>query len=164
MVAFSAEKRSLFRRFSANPGEFIRPPWSVDEYLFVENCQNCNACSETCPENIIQLDSRKQPILNFHNGECTFCADCVSVCENGALLKTTDDALPWNAVVMLNHGCLSEQKTLCRSCGEVCEHEALRFPLSVGGIVSPEINQEECNGCGACIAICPTRALEIRYQ
>jgi len=65
---------------------------------------------------------------------------------------------------MLNQGCLSEKNTLCRSCGEVCEHEALRFPLSVRGIVSPEINLEKCNGCGACIAICPTRALEIRYQ
>ncbi|MCP4271503.1 MAG: ferredoxin-type protein NapF [Gammaproteobacteria bacterium] len=164
MVAFSAEKRSLFRRFSARSGDNIRPPWSVDEYQFVESCQDCKACSETCPENIIQLDSRQQPVLNFHKGECTFCADCISVCEKGALYKATDDALPWNAIVMLNRGCLSEQNTLCRSCGEVCEHEVLRFPLSAGGIVSPEINEEKCNGCGACIAICPTRALEIRYQ
>jgi len=164
MVAFSANKRALFRKLSTNADDVIRPPWSVDEYLFVEICRNCNACQDACPESIIQFDSRNQPFVNFHQGECSFCADCVSVCENAALLKVNEDALPWTAKVVLKNGCLSEQNTLCRSCGDVCDHDALHFPLSVRGIVSPEINKAKCNGCGACISICPTRALEICYQ
>jgi len=164
MVAFNANKRAFFRKLASQNRNSIRPPWSVDEYQFVEACRDCSACLEICPESIIEFDSRMQPRINFHKGECIFCADCVSVCQSGALQKTTEDAWPWIASVTLIKACLAEQNTLCRSCGEVCEHEALGFPLRAGGIARPEINHEKCSGCGACVAICPTRALEIAYQ
>jgi len=164
MTAFSASKRALFRGRIARNSDYLRPPWAIDEYHFVDSCQDCTACLKACTENIIQLDSRQQPIINFQQGECTFCGDCLSACETGALLKTSESQQPWTATVVLGPDCLSEQKTLCRSCGEVCEHRAIHFPLSVQGIVSPEINTEKCNGCGACIAICPTQALNVYYQ
>ena len=163
MTGFSTSKRKLFRRFTSGAPEFLRPPWAVDEYQFVDICRDCKACVEACAESIIQLDNRNQPVINFQKGECIFCSDCVSACETGALSKISIDQLPWNAKVVLGQGCLSEKKTLCRSCGEVCEHQALHFPLSVQGIVSPQINNEKCNGCGACIAICPTQALNVCY-
>jgi len=112
MVAFSANKRALFRKLSTNADDVIRPPWSVDEYLFVEICRNCNACQDACPESIIQFDSRNQPFVNFHQGECSFCADCVSVCENAALLKVNEDALPWTAKVVLKM-VVCQNKTHC---------------------------------------------------
>lgn len=164
MTGFNANKRALFRRFSTINPNFLRPPWSIEEYDFVNICSNCTSCSNACPEFIIELDSRNQPIINFNKGECTFCGDCLTACESGALSKKFSDQQPWNAKVVLSSSCLAEQQTLCRSCGEVCEYRAIHFPLSVQGIVSPEINNEKCNGCGACIAICPTQALEIRYQ
>jgi len=86
------------------------------------------------------------------------------VCEVGALSRESVDEPAWLAKVMLSSGCLAEKKTLCRSCGEVCEYRAIHFPLSVQGIVSPQISREKCNGCGACVAICPTQALDVRYQ
>ena len=162
MTGFNANKGRLFRRISI-AHEFLRPPWAIDEYDFVELCKNCSACSTACPESIIDFDSRNQPIINFNKGECTFCTDCVSVCETGALSKFITDN-PWSAKVMLGNGCLAEQKTMCRSCGEVCEHRAIHFPLSASGIISPEIDTEKCTGCGACVSICPTQALNVYYQ
>ena len=164
MVAFSADKRTFFRKMAKGGGDLIRPPWSVEEYLFVELCRNCNACVEACPETIIQFDSRKQPFLNFHSGECTFCADCVTVCDTGALHKTHPDAQPWDTSVSLKQGCLSEQNTLCRSCGEVCQYDALHFPRNMTAITKPEIDTEQCIGCGACVSICPTEALDVQYH
>jgi len=162
MVTFNTSKRVLFNRIINRNPEYIRPPWAIDEYDFVDICRNCKACLEVCPESIIELDSRNQPIINFQKGECTFCSDCVSVCESGALSKLSNQALPWYAKVELSEGCLAVKDILCRSCGEVCEHRAIHFPLTAKGIVSPEINREKCNGCGACIAICPTQALIVR--
>jgi len=163
MTGFNANKRALFRRFTTNSPEFLRPPWAVEEYDFVDTCRDCKACAIACPESIIDFDSRNQPIINFQKGECTFCAECLSVCASGALSKQSSEQQPWNAKVQLNPGCLSEKNTLCRSCGEVCEYRAIHFPLSVQGIVSPVINSEKCNGCGACVAICPTQALQVHY-
>jgi len=164
MTGFSASKRALFRRITTRNPEYLRPPWAVDEYTFVDICRDCASCIESCSESIIQLDQRNQPFINFNNGECTFCGDCVSVCKTGALSRSLIDEQPWNAKVILGKGCLSENKTLCRSCGEVCEHGAIHFPLSIEGIVSPEINSKKCNGCGACIAICPGHALNVCYS
>ena len=163
MAAFSTSKRALFKRITTGSYEFLRPPWALDEYNFVDICRNCKACLEACPESIIQLDSRNQPIINFQKGECTFCSDCLTVCESGALAKVPNKALPWDAKVDLKKGCLAEQNILCRSCGEICEHRAIHFPISAKGIVNPEINREKCNGCGACIAKCPTQVLIVRY-
>jgi ferredoxin-type protein NapF len=50
---------------------------------------------------------------------------------------------------------------VCRSCGEVCDESAIRFKLEVGGIARPLLDQEQCNGCGACFAVCPVRAVRI---
>ncbi len=163
MTGFSANKRALFRRFITENRRCLRPPWAVDEYNFAEQCRNCKACIEACPESIIQPDNNRQPFINFQKGECTFCGDCRAVCETGALSKINLDEQPWDAKVIVGSGCLSEKNTLCRSCGEACEHQALYFPLSIQGIVRPEINRDRCNGCGACIAMCPTEALEVCY-
>ena len=163
MTSFSTKKRALFRRLIGREHQ-MRPPWSIDEDDFVEFCVNCSDCISSCPESILVIDNRNQPIVNFQLGECTFCGECVEACQSGALNRVTSNDFPWNAKAVLNNDCLADKMVLCRSCGEVCEHSAIQFPPSINGIIAPEINLDSCTGCGACVSICPTDALNVSYQ
>ena len=53
----------------------IRPPWALQEDLFVEACDGCGACVDDCPQHILHL-ARGLPQVDFLQGECTFCGDC----------------------------------------------------------------------------------------
>jgi len=159
LSGFDANKRALFRRLSSNKDNPLRPPWSIDEYEFVDTCTACGDCSKACPENIIKLDPQKQPVIDFESGECTFCEKCVSSCEHGALVKRET---PWFAKATVKASCLSMNQTMCRSCGDVCEKEAINFQLSLKGVATPVIDKNGCNGCGACVSVCPTKSIEIK--
>ena len=162
MANFSDNKRALFRRLANKECNVLRPPWAIEEYDFVDSCTSCEACFNACTQKVIQLDSRKQPYIDFDKSECTFCGDCVNACESGAL--NFSKSPPWNAIASINHHCLAEQQTYCRSCGEVCETEAISFRPFSRAISKPEIKTDNCNGCGACVSICPVQAIQVSYQ
>jgi ferredoxin-type protein NapF len=52
---------------------------------------------------------------------------------------------------------------VCRSCGEVCDEGAIRFPLQRGGTAQPTLDPDTCNGCGGCIAVCPVDAIRVSH-
>ncbi len=70
---------------------------------------------------------------------------------------------PWHikASIDLNK-CLSMNATICRSCGESCDDEAIKFILELGGIAEPVLNTETCTGCGACYSVCPVQAVKLK--
>ncbi len=136
----------------------LRPPWAVEEYLFVDKCVQCGDCAKACEENIILLNEHKQPYIDFNKGECTFCEKCLHSCEAGALVESKT---PWQAIAKVTNKCLGYQQTMCRSCGEICEKGAVKFSIAPKGISIPTIESEQCNGCGACVAICPTQAIAV---
>ncbi len=138
----------------------IRPPWSVPEAYFDGICTNCGECIDVCSEKIIALGRGKLPVVDFQRGACTFCGECARVCESGALDRTR--GLPWRHKVGLYQRCLAEKGVMCRSCGDACEEEAIRFRLIVGGFARPEFDHELCTGCGGCVASCPEGAIDIR--
>ena len=37
---------------------------------------------------------------------------------------------------------------------------AIRFRLQLGGVAKPILDLESCNGCGACLSVCPTKAIK----
>jgi ferredoxin-type protein NapF len=162
MTTFNSDKRRFFKRL-ANVSNDLRPPWAASEYNFVERCTCCDSCMTSCPESIIEKDKSLRPIINFQKGECTFCGECVVSCLTDALLKDPSTVNPWNAKVMLSDGCLAQHNTLCRSCSDICEFSAIVFPISARGISPPIINLDLCNGCGACVSVCPTNALNVQY-
>lgn len=47
----------------------------------------------------------------------------------------------------------------CRRCEEVCPHDAVT--VHARGV---EINDVDCSGCGLCVQVCPSQALEPRLQ
>ncbi len=161
-------RRSLFRGKYTPSASLLLPPWSVNQASFLDLCTRCGDCISACPENILTPGSGGFPTTQFKHGECTFCGDCVSTCATGALLRTNDTA-PWHQAPAISEQCLTHKGVVCRSCGDACEPEAISFswervsnPVGSRGIATPVIDNELCNGCGACISICPNDALTMQ--
>lgn len=156
-----SRRRLLFGRSGPMGGEdAIRPPWSVETHLFAQKCTGCSACIETCPEQILILDERKLAKVDFQKGECTFCTDCATSCKDGAII-ITDLTTPWSLDISIEGKCLAMKGVECRICDDQCEVRAIRFRLTPGGVSLPQLNKDICTGCGACVAPCPTQAIEI---
>ena len=136
--------------------ESLRPPWSIDESLFTDQCQRCDACVESCETGLLVKGSGGFPEADYQKGFCTFCKKCVDACDHKALVLTS---VPWQQKPEFTNTCLAANKVFCRTCEESCEVEAIRFQLKPGGIAQPELAPELCTGCGECIADCPVQAL-----
>jgi len=143
----------------------IRPPWAVTESLFIGSCSRCGDCNAACPQGIISIGDGGYPEVSFKQGECTFCTECINVCDTGALaslkeIPVSQDA--WALDVEIKSNCLSLNAIVCRACGDNCESQAIQFKLKVGGISEPLISQDNCTGCGACVSVCPVDAVSIK--
>lgn len=139
----------------------LRPPWAKSESEFIESCTACNECRIACPEKIIVRGRAGYPLVDFKLGECVFCELCVEACPTDALEKT--EAQPWASCAEITADCVTTKGVICQSCGEHCESRAIRFIARVGEVARPQINQQSCNGCGACVAVCPVEAVEVRH-
>lgn len=160
-MAISNSKRSFIFAHTAKELPF-RPPWSLSEDDFVELCTRCGECFKECPRNIIQLGDGGFPELDFSYTGCDFCEVCVQVCEPGALKKRDFPAL--TLLANIGENCFSERGVICRSCGEICEAEAIKFKPNVGGVTRVLINTELCNGCGECVHICPAQSITMKHR
>ena len=144
----------------------FRPPWAIAEPAFTAACTRCGDCLKGCPESILAPGRGGFPEIDFRKGACSFCGDCVGACKPGAL-KREDADDPWRlgpwrpAARVSGESCLSMKGVTCRVCGDRCEARAITFTLAVGGRVSPSVASSECTGCGACVAPCPTEAIEM---
>ena len=140
----------------------FRPPWALTEVEFVTCCTGCGDCVAACPDNLIVEGRGKLPQMDFNRGGCDFCEACLAVCEPGALKQDkTSDSPPWTIQAAIQSSCLSINAVICRSCGEVCDERAIRFKLEVGGVAIPQLDLDQCTGCGACFAVCPIRAVTL---
>ncbi|WP_035853497.1 ferredoxin-type protein NapF [Deefgea rivuli] len=133
------------------------PPWAVPQFL--DRCTRCGDCVSACPTQIIKVGAGGFPNVDFSAGECTFCGDCASACTPQALLHS--EAAPWSLRANISESCLAEQGIECRICGEACDERAIRFELAIGKVAHPHIKTEQCTGCGACLAPCPSQSIRI---
>ena len=140
----------------------IRPPWAKTEAEFTENCERCDDCIKACPERILKRGSGGFPVVDFSLGACTFCGDCKKACTHQAFESHEPmEETAWQLEVTISEQCLSLKGVVCRSCGDACESSAIRFKLKTGGRSEPLIDNDSCNGCGECFAICPNRSISI---
>jgi len=158
---FDMKRRHFFKGTRENETFPLRPPWALDELLFQDACTRCGDCLGSCPENILQREGPNgYPVVDFKLGECTFCRACVDICPTPALNKT--QTLAWSAKANIESQCLAQQGVICTTCAEQCEVGAIRFKPRLGKVSEPELNLDACTACGACIAPCPTQAIEVR--
>ncbi|MEH6822832.1 MAG: ferredoxin-type protein NapF [Motiliproteus sp.] len=159
-IAFNPSRRQWLRGDTGAKRLPIRPPWSVAESAFIQDCSRCGDCIQQCPEAILIKGSGGFPEVDFQLGECTFCGDCVASCA--AAVFNPVDTDPWSHKVAINERCITRQQVVCRSCVEQCEPEAISLTMQPGGVGTPVLNSDLCNGCGACIAVCPTQAISVQ--
>ena len=140
----------------------LRPPWSVNESLFVELCNSCGDCITACPTSILVKGRAGFPVVDFRKGECEFCCKCVDVCKTDAIQKKcVPGEVPWALKAVIGDSCITHQEVICRSCTEQCEVHAIKFEINVGHVARPQLEEAKCNGCGACVSICPVNAISV---
>ncbi len=157
-------RRQLFQGDLSGQNTPVRPPWALAEMDFLSECQRCLDCASYCPTNIIFHGSGGYPEINFEHDECTFCGDCVKACTSGALSeeKFSCGSPAWAIKASFSDDCLAAKQIVCQICAEQCDALAIRFIPKIGGVASPELQTELCNGCGACVAPCPVHAIQIK--
>ena len=139
-----------------------RPPWWRSESLTQHACRECNLCVSSCPEKIIAKDEFGLPIVDFSASGCNYCDACASACPSEYFLektlRTTDQA--WQQHAVLNSQCLSHRDVVCQSCQDICDVDAIGF-IYRDRIPRPVVRTDNCNGCGYCLSVCPTTAIDI---
>ena len=155
MTTFDTTRRA-FLRGSINGHDFVaRVPWA--NTAFFDDCRRCDDCITACDESVLAVGDGGYPTVDFSQGGCTFCGSCVDACTYHVLDRQQEK--PWRLYAAIGEGCLSAQGVTCRACGEICEQDAIRFRLAVGGRALPSIDSSVCNGCGSCVATCPTHVI-----
>lgn len=137
----------------------IRPPWAADETEFVAGCARCGDCVQACETKVLIVGAGGFPEIDFTRAECTFCKGCATVCRQPVFRSFDEPA--WTHKIEIQSVCLAFRGVECRSCEDNCKSRAIRFKREIGGIAKPQVNLQTCNGCGACLSVCPVSAVKI---
>lgn len=159
-----ASRRAFFGIRRNGRDDPIRPPWALAEADFLERCTRCAACINVCPTHLLIKGSGGFPEADFTPGHapdgCTFCGKCLSACQDGAL-RAVDGQAVWTLQAAFGDACLATNNVVCRTCGEACDARAISFPPRLGAVARPQLTAAACTGCGACLADCPTQAIQM---
>ncbi len=134
-------------------------PWASKQ--FYDHCTRCGDCIPACETDVIIKGEGGFPVVDFSRGECTYCQQCVQACRQAGVFEPCSSKAWSHQVRIRDDKCLTFKQVECRSCSDCCEAQAIRFPLRLGEQAQPNVDAEQCNGCGACIAVCPVQAIEV---
>lgn len=151
-------RRRLFSRKSIEDVTTVMP-WLKSAHTFTDECTRCGKCISACETSIIVNGDGGFPTIDFNRGECTFCYQCAESCPEPIFLAQSES--PWQLKANINDKCLAQQNVECRSCGETCDTMAIQFRLQLNKVAQPVITSDDCTGCGACVAVCPTAAIQM---
>ncbi|HJM48234.1 MAG TPA: hypothetical protein QGF63_00140 [Alphaproteobacteria bacterium] len=146
---------------------WIRPPFAVDEPLFLARCTRCDKCLEACGYDVLfklrsghGLTAAGTPAMNLLHRGCRLCPDwpCVSACEPAALAlpagakENAPVVPPKLAVASIDErSCLPYLGPECGACADSCPVAgALQWPDGR----KPVIDQDLCAGCALCREAC----------
>jgi ferredoxin-type protein NapF len=138
----------------------LQPPWSSDSKTFKSLCDGCGDCISACEKSILILNKSGYPQVDFSRGSCNFCGACAKSCPQ-EVLKYEPSRLPWDLHVQINSKCLTQNNVVCSTCVERCDREAILIPRIIEQDQAPHVLTDSCDGCGACLAVCPVHAIEI---
>ncbi len=148
----------------------VNMPWAVSSEVFLDQCTRCGKCAEACPEQVIIKGDGGFPSVDFNLGECTFCGECSAVCNEPIFKKLSER--PWNQIAVINDAddatavslegaCMVQKGIVCQSCKDVCDVRAITMKYNSASMPEPIIGSDLCTGCGACVSVCPTSAINI---
>ncbi|MDR9827985.1 ferredoxin-type protein NapF [Vibrio sp. FNV 38] len=137
-------------------------PWLSSPQTLTHDCTQCGKCLSACETNIIVKGDAGFPTVDFTIDECTFCYRCAEACPEDLFKDQAE--MPWTAKIIIKDNCLAKQNVECRSCGDLCEPMAIGFKLTLGKVAQPELQLDQCNGCGACVSSCPSNAIDVNEQ
>ena len=158
---FLKEDADISRNCKDKQQPDLFPPWASNLKAFKDFCTGCGKCAAACEDNLIIFKENELPVIDFSQGQCSFCGNCARSCPSGAL-HFSPDLPPWHLHVFINENCLVQKKVLCQLCQEQCEQEAIIFSQVGLSMQLPEILNDQCNGCGACLAQCPADAISFQ--
>ncbi|MGS0696898.1 ferredoxin-type protein NapF [Shewanella sp. 0m-4] len=157
MSTINQSRRRLFNRKKMNA---IRPPWIKQSIEFTDECTRCDKCISACETQIIIKGDGGFPEIDFKIDECTFCKKCADACLEPIFEAT--DTTPWQMTAVIQDSCMAYQGIWCQSCKDACDPRAISFTLAIGKAPVPKIDLDACNGCGACVAPCPSTAIIVK--
>ena len=65
------------------------------------------------------------------------------------------------SVAQIGESCVEAKGVSCRRCGEACDADAIHFKPIGGGRNTAVLADTLCNGCGACLSVCPVNAITL---
>lgn len=96
------------------------------------------------------------PYLDFSASGCTFCKACVEACPLEIPVRE-HSAPAIGSARLKQEACIAWQDVICMACSGRCDYRAITTTHQR----RPQIDADACNGCGMCVAACPTQALEV---
>lgn len=160
-VGIDHSRRNFFRGRRPSEKVAVRLPWLKSEQALLQECTQCTDCLSACETQIIVKGEGGFPTVDFTKGECTFCQQCALVCKEPIFVEDLTQQ-PWQVEAVIKDSCLAKNQILCQSCQDSCEPYAISFQYLQSSVPQPRINQVDCNGCGACVSVCPQSAIEIK--
>jgi len=125
-------------------------------------CFGYGDCVRACPFDAIVLDERGLPVIDLD--KCTGCEACVRECPRGksGLLAMTPEDGPV-AVRCCSHDKVPLRKSYCTMCCIACRKCEKACPVDAIHVIDmvAVVDYDKCNGCGACVAVCPQSCIDL---
>ena len=167
---FSAFAKSIW----AEDRHDLRPPGNVNETAFKGGCIRCGSCSRVCPTGIIEpavdaghVAGLLAPRLRFSGPNYCLqdCNRCGQVCPTGVIrplpLEEKNRHVIGIAAIDLS-SCLLTQEVECGICVPRCPRGAIVEGFDRRTYTAAvSVVQDKCNGCGACVGICPPKVVRV---
>ena len=146
----------------AGEGDALYPPGGQDGGCLWGACIRCGRCVGACPTKVIApgtladgVVNARLPLMNFRLGFCDMCDgafQCAANCPTGALLSFDPYVDKIGMARVDRDECeLYGVSAHCNApCVDACEWDALWIDEQ-GNLV---VDEERCNGCGACEFVC----------
>lgn len=181
LKGLTASSVSAYEHF-AQASVPLRPPGALPESEFLARCIRCMRCVDNCPNNaIIALDEtygkvqRLTPAIKPRRQACMLCnklsgdtLKCTEACPTGALqpikrnVEEICEKVHMGTAEIDKALCYSYNNWSCGTCYRACPLPGRAMTLGLWE--RPEVNPDECIGCGACERICIRYPQAIRVK